>query len=116
MRRAVRASSAIPGILPPVQRNGRRLIDGGWVDKIPVLPAFHMGADVVIAVDITASLDDDNAYERGVDIMVRANTLKDAALVGHSRRMADLVLRPAVRADAPLHRQRSVRSSAAPKT
>ena len=36
LRRAAAASSAIPGILPPVPMNGRVLIDGGWVDKIPV--------------------------------------------------------------------------------
>ena len=48
LRMAARASSAIPGILPPVRFNGRLLIDGGWVDKIPVLPAFKLGADVVI--------------------------------------------------------------------
>jgi NTE family protein len=97
LRRAASASSAIPGILPPVRINGRMLIDGGWVDKIPVLPAFKMGADLVIAVDITAALDEVRDYRRGVDIMVRANSIKDAALVDLLRRMADVVIRPEVR-------------------
>ena len=96
LRDAAAASSAIPGILPPVFLNGRTLIDGGWVDKIPVLPAFHLGADVVIAVDITADLVDASEYRRGVDIMVRANSIKDAALVNHSLSMADAVIAPAV--------------------
>lgn len=96
LRLATSASSAIPGILPPVARNGRVLIDGGWVDKIPVLPAFHLGADVVIAVDIAADLRDAREFRRGVDIMVRANSIKDAALVGYSRRMADVVITPSV--------------------
>lgn len=96
LRRAAAASSAIPGILPPVRMNGRTLIDGGWVDKIPVLPAFHLGADVVIAVDITADLSDVRDYRRGVDIMVRANSIKDSALVAHSLRMADVVIEPDV--------------------
>lgn len=97
LRRAAAASSAIPGILPPVRMNGRLLIDGGWVDKIPVLPAFKMGADLVIAVDITADLQDARDYRRGVDIMVRANSIKDAVLVDMLRRMADVVIRPAVK-------------------
>jgi len=96
LRQAAAASSAIPGILPPVRMNGRKLIDGGWVDKIPVLPAFKLGADVVIAVDITKDLDSARDYRRGVDIMVRANSIKDATLVGFSRRMADLVIEPDV--------------------
>ena len=74
--------------------NGRLLIDGGWVDKIPVLPAFKMGADVVIAVDISAGVAETRKYRRGVDIMVRANTIKDSTLVGYLRRLADVVITP----------------------
>ncbi len=96
LRRAAAASSAIPGVLPPVKMNKRLLIDGGWVDKIPVLPAFTMGADMVIAVDITADLQDARQYRRGVDIMIRANSIKDAVLVDFLRRMADVVIKPAV--------------------
>ena len=91
------ASSAIPGVLPPVHLHGRQLIDGGWIDKIPILPAFKMGADVVIGVDITADLDDAREYRRGVDIMVRAHSIKDATLVAMLKRMADVVIAPAVK-------------------
>jgi NTE family protein len=95
--RASRASSAIPGILPPVPLNGRRLIDGGWIDKVPVIPAFHLGADVVIAVDISADLDeDDSELKRGIDIMMRANMIRDSVLVGIIKSMADVVIDPDV--------------------
>lgn len=97
LRSAAAASSAIPGILPPVRRKGRLLIDGGWVDKVPVIPAFRLGADVVIAVDISAGLDDSRAYQRGVDIMVRANAIKDWTLASYQRRLADVVIEPAVK-------------------
>lgn len=97
LRQAVKASSAIPGILPPVRSNGRLLIDGGWVDKIPVLPAFRLGADVVIAVDITAGLDDARSYHRGVDIMVRANQIKEMRYVNHLRRLADVLIEPDIK-------------------
>ena len=96
LRSAAAASSAIPGILPPVRLNGRSLIDGGWVDKIPVLPAFELGADVVIGVDITADLASLNEYRKGVDIMVRANAIKDDTLVAFSRRLSDVLVQPDV--------------------
>ena len=62
-----------------------------------MLPAFQMGADVVIAVDITAGLNEAPKYNRGVDIMVRANTIKDSTFVGFLRRMADVVIEPATK-------------------
>jgi NTE family protein len=96
LRTATSASSAIPGMLPPVRLGGRRLVDGGWVDKIPVLPAFKMGADVVIGVDIGADLQDARDYRRGMDVMVRANSIKDSVLVRQSRRMADVMIDPDV--------------------
>jgi len=94
LRRATAASSAIPGVLPPVRIHGRLLIDGGWVDKIPVLPAFKLGADLVIGVDITADLQDARDYRRGSDVLIRANSIKDAALERYSRRMADVMIDP----------------------
>jgi NTE family protein len=97
LRQAAAASAAIPGVLPPVDVDGRLLIDGGWVDKIPVVPAFKLGADLVVAVDIAADIDAAREYRRGASVMVRANALKDAALSGISRRMADLLIEPAVK-------------------
>ena len=49
---AVRASMSIPGVFPPVERDGRILVDGQLVDPVPVSLCRAMGADVVIAVDI----------------------------------------------------------------
>jgi NTE family protein len=96
LRRAAAASSAIPGVLPPVKIGKRNLIDGGWVDKLPALAAFHMGADLVIGVDITADLKTLREYRRGTDIMVRATAIRDDTLTNYSRRMADLVIEPDV--------------------
>lgn len=97
LREVAAASAAIPGILPPRRLHGRLLIDGGWVDKIPVLPAFRLGADAVIAVDISADLEDARRYARGIDVVMRANTIKDAVMTGLHRRLADILIEPAVR-------------------
>jgi NTE family protein len=51
---AVCASTAIPGIFRPVRLNGRILVDGGLVDPVPISTCYALGADFVIAVDITA--------------------------------------------------------------
>ena len=49
---AVRASSAIPGVLTPVMLNGRLLVDGGLMDPVPIAPTMSTRADVTIAVDL----------------------------------------------------------------
>jgi len=97
LREVAAASAAIPGILPPRRLHGRLLIDGGWVDKIPVLPAFRLGADIVVAVDISADLDEAKRYVRGIDIVLRANSIKYTAMTELQRRLADIVIEPGVR-------------------
>ena len=53
---AVRASLAMPGLFTPVERNGMLLVDGGLVNPVPVSLARAMGAEVVIAVDLSADM------------------------------------------------------------
>ncbi|MEM7335466.1 MAG: patatin-like phospholipase family protein [Chloroflexota bacterium] len=50
--KAVRASSSIPGVVVPVELNGRLLCDGGVSNNCPVDVLRDMGADYVIAVDL----------------------------------------------------------------
>lgn len=50
---AVRASIAVPGLLTPAHSNGRILLDGGLVNPVPVTVARELGADLVIAVDLS---------------------------------------------------------------
>jgi NTE family protein len=49
---AVRASSAIPGILPPLIRDGRTLVDGAMVTPVPVIPAASLAEAPVLAVNV----------------------------------------------------------------
>ncbi len=53
---AMRASMSVPGAFPPVEVNGRLLVDGGIVDNLPVDAARAMGADIVIAVNVGTPL------------------------------------------------------------
>ena len=56
MMRAVRASSGVPGLFAPAWHADRWLIDGGVVNPVPVSLCRAMGADVVIAVDLSRSV------------------------------------------------------------
>jgi NTE family protein len=51
---AVRASIALPGLFTPVPHDGMTLVDGGLVNPVPVSLARAMGADFVIAVDLSS--------------------------------------------------------------
>ena len=53
---AVRASSGVPGLFSPTWHDGRWLIDGGVVNPVPVSLCRALGADVVIAVDLSRSV------------------------------------------------------------
>lgn len=50
---AMRASSAVPGVFKPFKRGDKQLLDGGMVDNLPYEVVRNMGADFVIAVDVT---------------------------------------------------------------
>jgi NTE family protein len=56
LARAIRASMSIPAALSPLEIDGRLLVDGGIAMNLPVDVARDMGADVVIAVDISSEL------------------------------------------------------------
>jgi NTE family protein len=53
---ALRASMSVPGAFAPVVLNGRKLVDGGMSNNLPVSVVREMGADIVIAVDISTPL------------------------------------------------------------
>jgi len=54
---AVQASCSVPGVFQPARFSGRSYVDGGVVNPLPVDVARRYGADVVIAVDISSSVD-----------------------------------------------------------
>jgi NTE family protein len=53
---AMKASATFPGVLVPTRIDGKILVDGGMSQNLPIREAVYMGADIVIAVDITDSL------------------------------------------------------------
>ena len=57
---AVMATSAFPGVFPPVELHDCQLVDGGVLNNLPAELPRMLGADVVIAVNVTAALDADD--------------------------------------------------------
>ena len=51
---AIRASMSLPAVFSPVPRGSRLLVDGGLVENLPVAEAEAMGAEVVVAVDVSS--------------------------------------------------------------
>ncbi len=90
---AVRASAAVPGVFQPTQFRGKTYVDGGLTSPIPVRAAREMGADFVIAVDIS-----DRPEGQPVDsltgIMWQTITIMGGAIGKTELREADIVIRP----------------------
>lgn len=90
---AVRASSAVPGVFEPVRIGAHEYVDGGLVTPVPVRVARRMGADLVIAVDISAR------PASGDPTGVLSMLLQTFAIMGQSISAlevieADIVIRP----------------------
>ncbi len=95
LRPAVLGSAALPGIFPPILHEGRVLVDGGWTSRIPVDAARSVGADRVVAVEVSDPSDDEiwqRAPASGLDIVLRASEITRNHLARLRVREADLVL------------------------
>ncbi|MCH8178464.1 MAG: patatin-like phospholipase family protein [Proteobacteria bacterium] len=90
---AVRASSAVPAVFEPVKIEGHEYIDGGAVSPVPVRFARQMGADVVIAVDISA-IPEGQPTKGAVDILLQTFNIMGHAISQHELVDADVVVRP----------------------
>ena len=90
---AVMASNAVPGIYAPLRINGRMLVDGGIVEDVPVSPLRPMGADVVVAVNLSA----DRRYRRPEDIIDVLLNAFDIAIDEDTKvqvKAADILIEP----------------------
>ena len=95
---AMRASMSVPGAFPPVNLDGRELVDGGIAANLPVGIARDLGADVIIAVDISSPLISDGdslgsfleIYNHLNSLLTASNVDRDLALLGPG----DLLIKP----------------------
>ncbi len=90
---AVRASSSVPVFFEPVTINGQEYVDGGLVAPVPSSVARSLGADFVIAVDISDRPQDKNTT--GItDIMWQTFSIFGQTINRHEHSSADIIIRP----------------------
>jgi len=97
LAKAMRASMAVPGAFAPAHIDGRVLVDGGITNNLPVNVVRDMGADIVIAVDISTPLSSPDEVHNVLEItaqltsiMTRTNTEQQIA----SLRQRDILIIP----------------------
>jgi NTE family protein len=94
---AIRASMTVPGVLAPVERDGRLLVDGGIVGNLPINVARDMDVDIIIAVDVEFPLykgDELDSVlaisEQMLTILIHNETLRQIDTLGED----DILIRP----------------------
>jgi NTE family protein len=94
MTEAIRASSAIPLLFTPVEKDQMLLVDGGLVDNLPTDVARALGAEIVIAVDTTSPLFEKEQIKTFLQVIDQSISLEMRRSVEDNRKQADLVLQP----------------------
>lgn len=92
---AVRASSAVPAVFQPVRLGDREYVDGGLVSPVPVRQTREMGANFVIAVDISSD-PEGNPYGDTFQILMQTFAIMGKSINSLALKEADVVIRPAL--------------------
>lgn len=92
---AVRASSAVPSVFEPVQIAGKDFVDGGLVSPVPVRYARQMGADLVLAVDISSRPEDAKTTDM-LKVLLQTFSIMSKSISQLELTQADVVVRPAL--------------------
>jgi len=92
---AVRASASVPNVFLPVVIQGHRYVDGGLVSPVPVSAAREMGADLVIAVDISARPKAGSATGF-LSMLDQSLNIMSVAALAQELKQADVVIHPQV--------------------
>ena len=92
---AVRASCSIPGLFRPVKISGKMYVDGGVVSPVAVDAARRLGAEIVIAVDISSGVERMQP-EGTVETLLQSVNIMYSKLASAQLAKADVVIRPQV--------------------
>jgi len=92
---AVRASSSVPSVFEPVKIGAREFVDGGLVSPVPVRFARQMGAEFVLAVDISSTPENAKTGDM-FQILMQTFTIMGKSINNFELREADMVVRPAL--------------------
>ena len=93
---AVRASSSVPGVFYPVLIGGEEYVDGDLKKPVPVTLAREMGADFIIAVDISQQPKDHPELKDIIDILKQSLRIMRQSILAHELESAQVVIRPEI--------------------
>ena len=93
---AVRASSSIPGVFYPVLISGEEYVDGDLKEPVPVTLAREMGADFIIAVDISQQPKDHPELGDIIDILKQSLRIMRQSILSQDLKSAQVVIRPEI--------------------
>lgn len=93
---AVRASASVPGVFSPVLIHGHEYVDGGLVSPVPAHAARQLGADIVIAVDISERPSGKKG-SGSVDVLLDTISIMGVRIGQYELREADIVIRPKIK-------------------
>ncbi len=91
---ALMASSAVPVLIAAIEQDGRLLVDGGLVDAIPVSVIEELGADIIVASDVSAALRPPERLGTPVEILDQVMSITMRGPNALSLARADLVIAP----------------------
>lgn len=97
LRRAIAATCSIPGFFPPITWDGVRLVDGSWSMQNPVRLLREMGADFVVAIEISQDTNDVSAPGNGLEVVLRSDMVTRITLSNMELKEADYVISPDMR-------------------
>lgn len=92
---AVRASSAVPSVFQPVRIGDHSYVDGGLVAPVPVRFAREMGADFIIAVNISTQTDAQAAVS-SLEVLMQTFSIMGQRLNHYELKDADIVIQPSL--------------------
>ncbi|MES2743476.1 MAG: patatin-like phospholipase family protein [Pseudomonadota bacterium] len=92
---AVRASSAVPGVFQPVTIAGHQYVDGGLVAPVPVRFARDMGADFIIAVNISTQTEAQAAVS-SLEVVMQTFAIMGQRINQYELKEADVVIQPSL--------------------
>jgi len=91
---AVLASCSVPAVFQPTAIGGKEYVDGGLVSPLPVRVARALGADLVIAVDVSRQPGERKGFDTTTDIVSHSFVVMEHSLAQSEAELADVVVRP----------------------
>ncbi|NDI85264.1 patatin-like phospholipase family protein [Undibacterium crateris] len=93
---AVRASCSMPGVFIPARLGADEYVDGGLISPLPVVAAKKLGADYVIAVDVSAPSENVNLHGM-FELLMQSFDIMGQSLIRMESEKADIVIHPDLR-------------------